>query len=755
MNTFPIPAFRCFLPAAACLLTLARLDATPPTDNPVAGHYGPQAYAWTDEIHWGNVFDVTDFGAVPDDGENDQSAIESAIDAAHAAGGGVVYFPPGVYHLSDDLALRTGVVLRGAAPPPPESPPTHERGDGTPLEAPAQLDDFLPPSRLQFPAYEFDPFLPDGNPNDTAFKVITVEDEITTSNWGLVHLDLDHARIRNFEDVWPSGPFELADRSTVFDPAHNARNIVIFGIRGNNMVAPDPRVPSGSQHGWQRFPARGSSHIALMAYENVLVANNRLNDNITEDFEMPGYLLSDGSTPNKPADRDITFRYTNVYGININRVYANPSPSPTSLTPDTFPEVFRKGIAARDNWIYSTARVAYHITGQDAVILDNVKVDDPDKFSAVMPTGTSQTVGSDTNENRGVDFSGFNVTVSGNDLDVHSHLVYLAGSTINGSVDGEAILNQAHTTAIVRGAYIENNYVKGYIGIYKTGDSEDIVVRRNRIRPGSFTRQNIYQNIYVVADMNVSGNTYLRNVLIEDNWLNEIDDLTVYGTGGVVNVIVRNHDAGTLLRYTEGVELENNAFSVLQPKTQEYPYNPRPTVVLSGLSDRSVVGEDARVAIVAEVAHAEPVKRVDFWSNGVKLGESTEAPFELVLDDLATGDRHNVYAKAIAAGPGGEDGRWNWSMHSIAFDVAESGIVPPLQIPGAVLEIEADGTRRVSLPTREGFRYHLWRSTDLEYWGTAPVVSLDGDGTVRTLADDSVPPQAGEPLFYRVGIEPL
>ncbi|MCD8483204.1 MAG: glycoside hydrolase family 55 protein [Verrucomicrobia bacterium] len=391
-----------------------------PTDNPIATFYGADTYSWTHEIHWNRVFNVADFGAIPDDGQDDLAAINAAMQAAHEAGGGVVYFPAGVWDISDDLVMRSGVVLRGASPAVPTTAPNHARGDGTHLAAPAQLEGYLPPSRLQFPRY-IPSFTGAGTPNETAFKVITVEDEVTTSNWGLVNLDLDHVRIRNYQDTWLSGPFELADRATVFNPEHDARNIVIFGNRGNHMAAPDPRVPSGSQHAWQRFSARGSANIALMAYENILVANNRLNDNITDDWEMPGYLLSNGALPNKSAGREVSFGYTNVYGINLNRVYANPSPPPSSLTPDTFPEVFRKGMVVRDNWIYLTARVAYHVTGQDAVIVDNVKVDDPNKFSIVLPVGTRQTAGSDTNENRGVDFSGFNVTVSGNDLDVHSH----------------------------------------------------------------------------------------------------------------------------------------------------------------------------------------------------------------------------------------------------------------------------------------------------------------------------------------------
>lgn len=43
------------------------------------------------------VFDVTDYGAIPNDTLSDQKAIQKAIDAAEQNGGGIVFFPPGDY----------------------------------------------------------------------------------------------------------------------------------------------------------------------------------------------------------------------------------------------------------------------------------------------------------------------------------------------------------------------------------------------------------------------------------------------------------------------------------------------------------------------------------------------------------------------------------------------------------------------------------------------------------------------------------
>ncbi|HYH09383.1 MAG TPA: glycosyl hydrolase family 28-related protein [Thermoanaerobaculia bacterium] len=69
----------------------------------------------------GKVYDITRFGAKPDDQLDDTAAIQNAIDAAGKAGGGIVTVPRGEYRIqppsaSADSALwirHSGVVLRG------------------------------------------------------------------------------------------------------------------------------------------------------------------------------------------------------------------------------------------------------------------------------------------------------------------------------------------------------------------------------------------------------------------------------------------------------------------------------------------------------------------------------------------------------------------------------------------------------------------------------------------------------------------
>ncbi len=109
--------------------------AGPPTDNPVATYYsGPEGYpAWTDRIFWDRVVDMEVLGR----GRSAFEAFEEARDALAARGGGVLYYPPGVYDFSDmpadgprgrGLLLPSGVVLRGA----------------TPVTSPDATDGFLP-----------------------------------------------------------------------------------------------------------------------------------------------------------------------------------------------------------------------------------------------------------------------------------------------------------------------------------------------------------------------------------------------------------------------------------------------------------------------------------------------------------------------------------------------------------------------------------------------------------------------------------
>ncbi len=132
-------------------------------------------------------------------------------------------------------------------------------------------------------------------------------------------------------------------------------------------------------------------------------------------------------------------------------------------------------------------------------------------------------------------------------------------------------------------------------------------------------------------------------------------------------------------------------------------------------------------------------------------------PTDMQPERVGTPAERRVY---FAAGMGGT-GLYNLSVTgeqiflNVIEDLAgESPGLPPVVPVGTVLNLDATGANSVSVMTQPGLTYALWRSSDLEDWGEAPVGQLSGDGTVRTLNDESgLPPvEQGSPVFYRVEI---
>ena len=57
------------------------------------------------------ILDVTDYGAVSNDGNDDINGINAAIDVS--AAGDTIYFPSGTFHISDAIRLKSYTVMVG------------------------------------------------------------------------------------------------------------------------------------------------------------------------------------------------------------------------------------------------------------------------------------------------------------------------------------------------------------------------------------------------------------------------------------------------------------------------------------------------------------------------------------------------------------------------------------------------------------------------------------------------------------------
>jgi hypothetical protein len=90
-------------------------DETTPVDNGLV--FTTSSGGRLMRIRTRPVFDVKEFGARGDGSTNDTAAIQAAIAAAVAAGGGDVLFPQGVYVILSDLTLANNVNIIGEGQP--------------------------------------------------------------------------------------------------------------------------------------------------------------------------------------------------------------------------------------------------------------------------------------------------------------------------------------------------------------------------------------------------------------------------------------------------------------------------------------------------------------------------------------------------------------------------------------------------------------------------------------------------------------
>jgi hypothetical protein len=471
-----------------------------PRENPLAS----LQIAWTSKLPWDRVQDVS---AIPGEGEFWDERLERAQDIVSAQGGGVIFFPPGVYRFKESIRLRNGVILRGAEP------------EGT---VSAHDEPFSPPSRIEFPRY-VPLFSGEGTAVSTAFEGIVLANPSETAHCGVVHLSINRGHI-------------------LFGEGDNRRcgaNRLVFGCVLRNAAGVMAEIPSAKENhpGWLRYTHKFRSAIRVHASENALVANNRIPKSGDDNFIMEGYPLKDRSGAIVPFD--LEFDYDNRPGIYVNQhCIGGSGGSADSGTPETHPWGFRKGSVIRDNYIYNTGRCAIGFSGDGVECARNVIRFARDAFRPTV-TGVHCSYGSSTNDNRAIEMRGWRWVVEENDYEVYKNFCSDRRYYIN---DGEGLMHENHCNSSIVDSRLINNRGNSYLSLYHVGAIDGLHIEGNDIStPGRIS------DIYVTAPRHkAQGDFPIRRVTILKN-ITRSNGIRVMGWPGERVVIRENRHAGTTL----------------------------------------------------------------------------------------------------------------------------------------------------------------------------------------------------------------
>ncbi|MFW6065760.1 MAG: hypothetical protein ACOC9S_02980 [Planctomycetota bacterium] len=498
--------------AAVCVFIA--MPATPaagdvPTGNPVAEFYsdGEGYPAWTDSIAWDNVIDMSQY----DNGSTEFEKFENARDELHAAGGGVLYYPAGVYDFSEGpfdgpdgrgLMLKSGVVIRGEAP-----------------DSPAVAAD---EGELELPTKFVFGFQEKGGgevPRDWNMIGITPSGDERlrdVDNVGIAWVNLDGATVffgpelvwgdtwataqswksRYVKDTWAD---RKPDGAHPYDGYLGAPGMgngggylgcgsgrMVFGCRLDRAALLNDFETAGRREAPEGFGEEGF-HMAKFAGRiavygsRIFIANNLLpksEGNFTyrqttvETFPRSGNNFAIGD----PRRSVVLWDYGRNMGIDVNKDLLGMVRDDGKC-----PGLFEPGVVVRDNWVFNHGHKGFNVSGKWVTLLNNhnerVYLREP-KGRATGPYG----------------FRGWNLTLDGftesspggggmisdnlsRAFDLGGRCIWIAQNWYNNlgsdpGNDGEGILCQLHGgTHLYSWAATHNTHVRdegegGYIGAW-------------------------------------------------------------------------------------------------------------------------------------------------------------------------------------------------------------------------------------------------------------------------------------------------
>jgi enterochelin esterase-like enzyme len=247
-----------------------------PTDNPYKTRYKLNEH-WTDSFKWSNVINAADVDSLFNEKkEVNEEIFQNTMKRMSAEGGGVLYFGPGEYFFGFNIKLYNGCVIRGATP----------KG-----VADATNAQYRPPTKFKFPKFVMD-FHGIKLPDNVAFKRITSD---TNASFAIVNLDVN--------------------RGIIYVYGQSRSEQMVFGVRSNNATEhKNIYLPTSLGLGWLRYPNTIVGNI-YTTFKRGVVANCRVNDSITDDFEIPNFMTNEGRVF---KDTIIKFQYGLSSGITVN-----------------------------------------------------------------------------------------------------------------------------------------------------------------------------------------------------------------------------------------------------------------------------------------------------------------------------------------------------------------------------------------------------------------------------------------------------
>ncbi|MEL6636736.1 MAG: dienelactone hydrolase family protein [Bacteroidota bacterium] len=276
--------------------------AQTPTNNPYFAAKGSDAKHWSQHLNWERTIDIS---TVPNLVQANY-AVDSTLFYQQvqqmAEGGGVLYFPPGIYYFTYDLMLPSGVILRGANPQFADLATQEEAYLATHFHFPA-----CAPGAPSFVSTDFERE-PDPVGQHKRIELAAAN----TERVALVYLDINRGIID-----FSSKAYDRAVDKDWLKTGH--KDLLLLGLRVNNASVADPGLPTAFQvehnQGWQRWPWDLAANINLTAKKNAAVLDCWINNAPTDSYRQNNYMLDDGMTFD---GYDAEYKVTDHPGIAIN-----------------------------------------------------------------------------------------------------------------------------------------------------------------------------------------------------------------------------------------------------------------------------------------------------------------------------------------------------------------------------------------------------------------------------------------------------